>query len=169
MSSRNTLGGIIHTYQKFDPVRFPSPTQEPPDLVSPALEHMLMFGERRELTEEELARAIRLDPSQIAGLGPSIDALIAMLEERKRKVLAKVETRGCRKKSPAAYHSPAAEVKPPKMLREAFYRIVKSEQLRELERLWYATGNDQSAFAGVLVQLIERLGDKYQVDELAAK
>ena len=88
MSSRETLGGVVHTYQKYDPVHFPSPTQEPPDLVSPALEHMLMFGERRELTEEELARAIRLDPSQIAGLGPSIDALIAMLQERKRKILA---------------------------------------------------------------------------------
>ena len=79
MANRNTLGGVIHTYQRYDPARFPSPTQPPPDLVSPALEHMLMFGERRELTEEELARAIRLDPSQIAGLGPSIDALIAML------------------------------------------------------------------------------------------
>ncbi len=31
------LGGIIHTYQKFDPAEFPSPTAPPPDLVSPAL------------------------------------------------------------------------------------------------------------------------------------
>jgi uncharacterized protein with von Willebrand factor type A (vWA) domain len=169
MSSRNTLGGVIHTYQRYDPARFPSPTQEPPDLVSPALEHMLMFGERRELTEEELARAIHIDPSQIAGLGPSIDALIAMLEERKRKILAQFETRSVRKKAFDAFHTQAAEVKPPKKLRDAYQRIVKSEQLRELERLWYATGNDQSPFAGNLVQLIERLGDKYQVDELAAK
>src|SRR3954464_10878187 len=93
MANRETLGGVIHTYQKYDPARFPSPTQPPPDLVSPALEHMLMFGEHRELTEEELARAVRLDPNQIAGLGPSIDALIAMLEERKRKILARYETR----------------------------------------------------------------------------
>ena len=90
MANRDTLGGVIHAYQKYDPARFPSPTQPPPDLVSPALEHMLMFGEHRELTEEELARAIRLDPSQIAGLGPSIDALIAMLQERKRKILGAV-------------------------------------------------------------------------------
>ena len=41
-----------------------------------------MYGEYRELTEEELARAVRLDPSQIAGLGPSLDMLRAMLEER---------------------------------------------------------------------------------------
>ena len=43
--SSNTLGGIIHTYQKYDPVNFPSPTQPPPDLVSPAFEHMLIYGE----------------------------------------------------------------------------------------------------------------------------
>lgn len=169
MATRNTLGGVVHTYQKYDPVRFPSPTQDPPDLVSPALEHMLMFGERRELTEEELARAIRLDPSQIQGLGPSIDALVALLLERKRKILARYETRSVRKQAHTAFHSLAAEVKPPKKFRQAFYRVVKSEQLRELERLWYATGDDQSAFAAELVQLIERLGDKYQVDELAAK
>ena len=32
-SDRDRLGGIIHTYQKYDPVEFPSPTAEPPDLV----------------------------------------------------------------------------------------------------------------------------------------
>src|SRR6185295_15592405 len=65
MPNRQTLGGIIHTYQKYDPVNLPAPTQPPPDLVSPALEHMLMFGDARRLTDEELARAIHLDPSQI--------------------------------------------------------------------------------------------------------
>ena len=35
--TRNTLGGVIHAYQQYDPKRFPSPTQPPPDLVSPAL------------------------------------------------------------------------------------------------------------------------------------
>src|SRR3972149_2278591 len=114
MPTRNTLGGVVHTYQKYDPARFPSPTQEPPDLVSPALEHMLMFGERRELTEEELARAIRIGPSQIQGLGPSIDALNALLLERKRKILARYETRTVRKKAHSSFHSQAAEVKPPK-------------------------------------------------------
>jgi len=81
MSKHSHLGGVIHTYQRYDPKNFPSPTQPPPDLVSPALEHMLMFGSMRELTEEELARAVRLDPSQISGLGPSIDALIALLRD----------------------------------------------------------------------------------------
>src|SRR5437868_10376042 len=92
MANRNNLGGIIHTYQKYDPINLPAPTQPPPDLVSPAMEHMLMFGDARRLTDEELARAVHLDPSQIAGLGPSLDALLAMLLERKRKILAKYET-----------------------------------------------------------------------------
>ena len=74
---KTNLGGIIHTYQKYDPKSFPPPTSEPPDMVSSAFEHMLMFGSTRRLTEEELARAVRLDPSQIAGLGPSLDALMA--------------------------------------------------------------------------------------------
>src|ERR1043166_4572380 len=92
MSTPNRLGGIIHTYQKFDPVHFPSPTAPPPDLVSPAFEHLLFYGNTRRLTEEELARAVHIDPSQIAGLGPSLEALMAILRERKRKILATYET-----------------------------------------------------------------------------
>src|SRR5207247_5620725 len=92
MSQHHPLGGIIHTYQKYDPVECPSPTAEPPDLVTPAMEHLLHFGSMRELTEEELARAIHLDARQIANLGPSLEALIAMLEERKRRILETYET-----------------------------------------------------------------------------
>src|SRR6516164_333715 len=92
MSKPDDLGGIIHTYQKYDPAEFPSPTAPPPDLVSPAFEHLLYYGSARRLTEEELARAVRIDPSQIRGLGPSIEALLAMLRERKRKILETYET-----------------------------------------------------------------------------
>src|SRR6187455_3203751 len=122
MANRETLGGVIHTYQRYDPAKFPSPTQPPPDLVSHAMEHMLMFGEHRELTEEELARAIRIDPSQIAGLGPSIDALIAMLEERKRKILAKYETKTVLQRAQEAFVDQATETKVPKPFRQAFYK-----------------------------------------------
>lgn len=169
MANRNTLGGVIHTYQKYDPVKFPSPTAPPPDLVSGAFEHLLMFGERRELTEEELARAVQIDPSQIAGLGPSIDALRAMLEERKRKILAKYETRKVLKRARKAFQNTAAEVRPPKRYADRFQHAVWAEQLRDLERLWYAADDDNSPFARQMMHLIERLGEKYQVDELAAK
>jgi uncharacterized protein with von Willebrand factor type A (vWA) domain len=169
MANRDTLGGVIHTYQRYDPKRFPSPAEPPLDLVSGAMEHMLAWGDYRELTEEELARAVRLDPSQIQGLGPSIEALIAMLEERKRKILARYETRKVRKKAGKAFREAASSVRPPKQLREAFEQAVRGEQLRELERLWYRVGDDTGPFAGELVKLVERLGDKYEVDELAAK
>src|SRR6516225_9357298 len=92
MTTHDRLGGIIHTYQKFDPIHFPSPTAPPPDVISPAFEHLLLFGNTRQLTEEELARAVRLDPSQIAGLGPSLEALMELLRERKRKILETYES-----------------------------------------------------------------------------
>jgi uncharacterized protein with von Willebrand factor type A (vWA) domain len=169
VTSRRTLGGIIHTYQKFDPRNFPSPTAEPPDLVSPAFEHMLAYGDMRELTDEELARAIRLDPSQIAGLGPSLDMLRAMLEERKRKILATYETEQAQAAARKGFHGSAASVHPPKPLADRFKRAVAEEQLRELERLWYYTADDRNHFAGQLMRLVARLGEKYQVDELAGK
>ncbi|QDU88179.1 hypothetical protein Pla175_15500 [Pirellulimonas nuda] len=169
MADRNNLGGVIHTYQKYDPARFPSPTEEPPDLVSAAFEHMLMFGEGRELSEEELARAVRLDPSQIAGLGPSIEALRAMLEERKRKILERYETRSVRKRAAKAFRKQAAETEAPKQHRDRFHHAVQSEQLRDMERLWYAAGDDQGSFARGLVRVLERLGEKYEIEELVAR
>ena len=167
--SRGHLGGIIHTYQAYDPKNFPPPTAPPPDMVSGAFEHMMMFGSTRQLTEEELARAVRLDPSQIKGLGPSIDALIAMLEERKRKILSTYETDRVQETAKHAYYELAATMKPPDRLAKGFAKEVAAEQLRDLEALWYRAGNEQSTFARQLLHLIESLGEKYQVDELAGK
>ena len=162
-------GGVIHAYQKYDPVKFPGPSQPPPDLTSAAFEHMLAFGDMRHLTEEELARAVRLDPSQIAGLGPGIDALIAMLEERKRKILAKYETGKVQKKAAKRFQNSAGNARAPKKLDKRFHQEVRDEHLRGLERLYYAVGDDQDPFAKALVQIVAALGDKYQIDELAAK
>jgi uncharacterized protein with von Willebrand factor type A (vWA) domain len=169
MANKNSLGGIIHTYQKYDPINLPAPTQPPPDMVSLAMEHMLMFGNARELTDEELARAIRLDPSQIAGLGPSIDALMAMLLERKRKILAKYETHSVQGTAKKGFQKSAGKVDPPPKLRDRFKQAVQDEQLRDLENLWYSADDERSKFARQLVSLVETLGNKYQVDELAAK
>ena len=169
MNQRKSLGGVIHTYQKFDPKNLPSPTQPPPDLVSPAFEHLLMYGNMRELTDEELARAIKLDPSQIAGLGPSIDALRAMLEERKRKILEKYETGKVQKTAAEVYRKQGSTIKPPANLQKRFKQAFEDEQIRDMERLWYQVGDDRSQLARQLVQLVARLGEKYQVDELASK
>ncbi len=138
-------------------------------MVSPALEHMLRFGSLRRLTDEELARAVHLDPSQIAGLGPSLDALMALLLERKRKILAKYETETVQKTARRAYRRHAGKLQPPPKLRRRYEQAVEDEQVYDFERLWYDVDDERSPFARQLVQLIETLGDKYQVDELAAK
>jgi uncharacterized protein with von Willebrand factor type A (vWA) domain len=168
-TNRNNLGGVVHSYQKYDPQKFPSPTQPPPDLVSPAFEHLLAYGNLRELTDEELARAVKLDPSQIAGLGPSLDVLRQILEERKQKILSTYETDRVRKTASDDYRTTAERLTPPKELRDAYERAVKEEQIRELERLWYRAGGEQSRFAGRLMHVVERLGEKYEIEELAAK
>lgn len=166
---RNELGGIVHTYQRYDPAKFPSPTQPPADLVSPAFEHLLAYGSLRELTDEELARAVRLDPGQIAGLGPSLDYLKQLLEERKRKILETYETEKVQRSAGEQYRRAAERLTPPGELKDAYQRATKEEQLRELERLWYRAGGERSRFAARLMQVMEQLGDKYRVDELAAK
>ena len=166
---RRELGGVIHTYQKFDPKSFPSPTAPPPDVVSHAFEHMMFYGSLRHLTEEELARAVRIDPSQIAGLGPSLDALRAMLLERKRKILATYETDTVQDAARRQFRDMSKHVRPPRKHARDFRNAVRYEQLRDLERMWYHSRNQRDPFARQLVQLMDVLGEKYQVDELAAK
>ena len=163
------IGGVVHTYQNYDPVQFPSPTQPPVDLISPAFEHLLMFGDQRPLTEDELARAVRLDPSQIAGLGPSLDALIALLLERKRKILATYETKTVLRQATRHYREMAQRIEAPKPWRSDFKELVSGEQLFQLERAWYRAERDHPAFARQLLPLMECLGDKYQVEQMAAR
>ncbi|HLN29187.1 MAG TPA: hypothetical protein VK395_15670, partial [Gemmataceae bacterium] len=169
MSSSEQLGGIIHTYQKYDPVHFPSPTAPPPDMVSPAFEHLLYYGSTRRLTPEELARAVRIDPTQIKGLGPSLEALMEILRQRKRKILATYETDRVQEESRKRYRDFASQITPTPKLVKRFVEAVREEQIRDLEHLWYAAGDEQSRFARQLLHLIERLGEKYQIDELASK
>ena len=133
------------------------------------MEHLLEYGSVEELTDEQLAKAVVLDPEQIKGLGPSIDSIQKRREERRRKLLEHYETTTVQKKARAAFRDAAEHVKPPAKHRDAFARAVREEQLRQLERLWYAQDNDQSQFGTQLVGLVDRLGDVYQVDELASK
>jgi len=171
MPTRDTLGGIVHSYQRYDPARIPPPRPPQADLVSGAMEHLLEFGDdaETEFTEEQLAAAIELDPEQFRNLGPSLDSLRRILEERKRRILERHETDAARQKARAAFRAAARSIQPPTEHRGEFDRAVREEQLRKLERLWYAQDDDQSPFAAQLVGLIDRLGDLYGVNELAAK
>lgn len=163
-------GGVLHTYQKFDPQHFPSPTQPPPDFVSPMMNQMLAYGSMRELTEEELARAVKLDPEQFRNLGPSIEMLRQRLLAQKAKILSTYETRTVVDLAHRRFHRSASKgPKPNDELRPAYKRAVAEEQLYDLEILYYQVGNDTDPFARHLTTLMNRLGEKYQIDELAAK
>ncbi len=169
MPTRDSLGGIVHTYQRYDPARIPPPRPPQVDLVTPAVEHLLEFGSIDELTEEQLAQAVVLDPDQIKGLGRSLDSIKRQLEERRRKILERYETDAVRKKSRNAFREAAQRAQPPAKFRDALQKAVQTEQLRQLERLWYAQDDDQGRFSGQIVGLMDRLGEVYQIDELAAK
>jgi uncharacterized protein with von Willebrand factor type A (vWA) domain len=112
---------------------------------------------------------VKIDPSQIVGLGPSLEYLIEKLRERKRKILETFETRRVRAEAAGRFRQWAGRMKPPLELEKRFKRAVAEEQLYDLDGLWYAAGDERSPFARELVQLARRLGDKYQIDELAAK
>lgn len=169
ISKPTSLGGIIHTYQKYDPVEFPSPTAAAPDMVSAAFEHMLTYGEMREFTEEELANAVKLDINQIAGMGPSLESLKKKLLAQKKKILETYETDRVQKQVEKDFLDEAKQAKPPSKIASEFHSAIKNEQLRELQRLWYRAGDERSKFATQLLHLSERLGEKYEIDELARK
>ena len=165
----STLGGIIHAYQKYDPASFPPPTAEPPDLVSGAFEQAMMYGRYRELTEEELARAVKIDPSQIAGLGPSLDMLRAMLEERKRKILETYETDSVNKKARKAYSKSTKNLRVPRGMEKLYKRAIQYEQPYMIEQLWYRADGDDDELARGLLNVSSRMSDKHNIEELATK
>jgi uncharacterized protein with von Willebrand factor type A (vWA) domain len=95
--------------------------------------------------------------------------LLALLLERKRKILAKYETDTVQEEARERYWRYGQQIRPPRKFRSRFEDALEEEQIYDFERLWYAVSDERSLFARELVQLIDRLGDKYQVDELAAK
>lgn len=169
MSARRPLGGLIHSYQGYDPQRFPSPTRPPPDIAGSAMEHMLVHGSMRGLTDEQLAEAVEIDPSQIAGLGPSLDALIAMLEERKRRILETYDPKPSSRAAAegfldAARGVPGRDAKQTRELDDA----VRARSIPGLERLWYRAERRDPELARALLELIDALGVQYELEALDA-
>ena len=167
--SRRHDGGLVHAYLGYDPKNFPSPTAPPPDVAGAAFDYAMHFGDLDGLTEEQLANAIKIDASQIQGLGPSLNALIAMLEERKARLLATYETDAARQAAEKAYHDQAATIEPKKEQRDMLAKAVREEQVRDLERLWYMQKNEHSPVSRGLIKLIERLGEKYQIEKMSGE
>ena len=162
-------GGVIHAYQKYDPAQFPPPAQPPPDMVSPAFEQALRYGNYRELTEEELARAIRLDPSQIAGLGPSLDMLRECWKNVNAKFWKPMKRKSVQKKARKAFQNVSKNVHLPRNLQPLLQRAVVQEQPFLIEQLWYRCDDDNSDAARGLMQIAQRMSDKHNIEELASK
>ena len=162
-------GGVIHTYQKYDPVHFPSPTAPPPDMASAAMEHMLAYGDMKEFTEEELANAIEIDPSQIQGFLFGVNNIMQRLRERKAKILATYETDHVQRLAAQQYKEECRKGKPPGKLAQEYHQAVKEEQLAALEELYFPASKTDKEFAKHVVKLADHLGQKYLVDDLATR
>ncbi|MEM1423024.1 MAG: hypothetical protein AAGH64_03375, partial [Planctomycetota bacterium] len=172
MSRKKKPGGIVHTYLGYNPGEYPSPTSPPPDVNSAAFDHMLRFGSMKRLSPEELADAVKIDPSQIAGLGPSLEALIEMLEERKRKILETYETDSVLRESADNYKANADRAAEDDGLAPRFKQHAEDHNARALKMLWYEATDremgDNDPLAAVIVMQMERLAEKLQVEALAA-
>lgn len=130
----------------------------------------MMYGNFHELTDEQLANAVRLDPSQIAGLGPSIDFLRALLEERKRKILETYEARTVQHKASKAFRQAAKRVKPTAKMEKLFRTAINQEQPFMIERLWYVADDDNdSDLASKLLATGAAMQDKHNIEELATE
>ena len=163
------LGGILHTYRGYDPVAFPPPTSPPSEGLQGLGDQMLAWGGRRRFTPKELADAIRLPPEALAGLGPSIDAILAKLESRKAKILATW--------NPSPTADDAAETvgdlatpllsmpDVPEWALERLHREVRERQIHGLERLWYLL-EDESPLKRKMPALVESVASLDRVEGL---
>lgn len=134
------------------------------------MNQMLAYGSMRELTEEELARAIRMDPEQFQRLGPSIDMMQRQLLAQKEKILSTYESRTVVDLARQRFHRSAKKgTRPPHNVKRIYEKAVAEEQLYELEMLYYLSGDDTSPFSQHLASLLAKLSEKYQIDELHSK
>ena len=92
-----------------------------------------------------------------------------ILKRKKEKILATHSTAEVVREAESAVDSQARATRPPGELRKEFNKAVRERQLADLEDLWYRAGDERSPFASQMLNLMERLGEQYQVEELAAK
>ena len=163
---RRPLGGIVHVYRGYDPIRFPPPTTPPEGMAREAMgEHMLSFGSRRAFTDEELAEAIQLPPEAIAGLGPSIDSLIEILERRRERILETWNPSTAARIADGDTADRINSMQPPEEHAERFRKEAAGRQIRGLENLWYLL-DPESRFAVEVVQLVDMLATLDRVEGL---
>ena len=168
---RPQLGGVVHSYLGYDPKHFPSPTKGSEDgIAMAAMDHLMQFGNQVSLTEEELADAIEIDPSQISGLGPSLEALIALLEARKARILETFDPISAFKDSIEAYKFSAQSIQMPKgKLAKQVDRAITKQSIPELERIWYRAEYSDRDLANSIMKLIKTLGTRLTIEQMLAR
>ncbi len=98
-----------------------------------------------------------------------MDSVIALLLERKHKILQTYETDTVQEATGQNFLAQVKQLQIPRRLESKFRRAIVEEQLYDLEQLWYELDAERSPLALPTLLLMERLGEKYQVDELAAQ
>ena len=164
----------MHTYRGYDPVRFPPPAAPPGDGGLGALgDRLVEGGRRRRFTPEELADAIRIPPEALGGLGPSIEALIARLEERRRRLLETWNPAPTVRAASDRVDDLAGPVVEsddlPEAFRERLRREIRERQIHGLERLWYHLDPNDIVQAGIRARLpgvVEAIGELDGVESL---
>ena len=168
---RPQLGGVVHSYLGYDPKQFPSPTKSSEDgIAMAAMDHLMQFGNQVSLTEEELANAIEIDPSQISGLGPSLESLIALLEARKARILETFDPISAFKDSIEDYKFSAQSIQMPKgKLAKQIERAITKQSIPELERIWYRAEYSDRDLANSIMKLIKTLGTRLTIEQMLAR
>ena len=168
---RPKLGGVVHSYLGYDPKQFPSPTKSSEDgIAMAAMDHLMQFGNQVSLTEEELADAIEIDPSQISGLGPSLEALIALLEARKARILETFDPISAFKDSIEDYKFSAQSMQMPTgKLAKQIERAITKQSIPELERIWYRAEYSDRDLASSIMKLIKTLGTRLTIEQMLAR
>ena len=166
---RPALGGVFHTYRGYDPATFPPPTAPPSDGLRGLGDEMMASGGRRRFTPEELAEAIRLPPEALAGLGPSIEAILARLESRRDKILATWNPAPTAADAAGAVDELARPILEDGTLddgvRSRLTREIRERQIHGLERLWYLLDRDTPA-RGKIPGIVQAMADQDRVEGL---
>jgi uncharacterized protein with von Willebrand factor type A (vWA) domain len=161
----------VHAYQQYDPKQFPPPTQPPTPMSDELMDRLLAMGDLDDLSDEDLANAIRLDPAtaaeMMARMGPPLASIRRMLLERKRKILETYEVDSAQQEAARQFVKAAAKVRVPDKFRKAYERAVRERQIYDLERLYEMQRDDTSDAAKDLLRVASALSDQVQIEQLA--
>ena len=147
LTPKNQSGACCTLTSSTTPKSFPSPTQPPPDFISPLMNQMLAQGQhaRAKLTKSWLGRS-NSTRGQFKNLGPSLDQVRAILEERKRQILATYENangpRVGKTDVQKADQKDRFQLNEP--IRTRLKTAAQEEQLYDFERIYWSINDDTS-------------------------